>query len=157
MGERVDFDLHDGIDELAASLPHRCLSILSVSRGMRLGATRHRAVVKDFNTVIAHGVGAPAPVVGSVTEGFLLRGELALMDSRFVRLDLNLTLAEDVGDGAVFDLQDPRFGKVDEIDVRENKVRGVCTVELGKWTLMQMAPVSGTDRHVAVVARVTAL
>ena len=143
-------------DQLAAALPHRCMSTVSASRGTQLSATWHTPYVKDFDVVIASGSAATTPTLGSIARGFLLRGDVAPMDEQTVLLDLRMSLLAHDAKGARFSLRDPRFGEVDKVDVRENKVRGATAVVLGRWTTLQLAPAEGGQGHVAVVVRLRA-
>jgi hypothetical protein len=144
----------ENAEQLAAALPHHCLSTVSASRETRISATRHTPYVKDYDVVIATGSAATTPQLGSIAQGFLLRGSVAPMDQGTVLLDLHMTILAHGRERSVFALQHPRFAHVDEIDVHENKVRGATVVELGQWAILHLAPIVGGQSHVAVVARV---
>ena len=86
-----------------------------------------------------------------------MRGEIANSGQGTVRLDLHLTTLSRGVETQPFNLEHPRIGAIDRVDVRENKVRGVATVEVGEWTLLSVSPVEGGPGHVAVVVRVSSL
>jgi hypothetical protein len=144
-------------DLLAEKLTQRCLATVSASRGAQVSATRHTPYVRDFGAVMASASAATYPEVGGFAEGFLMRGEIANSGQGTVRLDLHLTTLSRGVETQPFNLEHPRIGAIDRVDVRENKVRGVATVEVGEWTLLSVSPVEGGPGHVAVVVRVSSL
>lgn len=142
--------------QLADALPQRCVSTVSASRSTRHSATWHTPYVKGYDVVIASGSAATTPELGSVAKGFLLSGEVAPMDNGTVMLDLRVSMLSHAPEASRFSLREPRFGQVDKIDVRENKLRGATVVVSGEWTILQLSPAEGGQGHVAVVARVRA-
>lgn len=144
-------------EQLAGALPCHCVSTVSASRGMWLSATSHTPYVKDYDVMLASGSGVVTPVLGSIARGFLLHGNVAPMDKGAVLLDLQMSMLMHGGERSLFSLQDPRFGQLDRIDVQQNRVRGATAVELGEWTILQLAPAENDQGHVAVVARLRAI
>jgi len=142
-------------EQLADKLPQRCLSTVSASRETQISATRHTPYVRDYDTVMASESSALHPQLGSFAEGFLMRGRIANSGQGSVRLDLHLTTLARGAAGKPFEFGHPRIGAIDRVDVRENKVRGVASVELSQWTLLHVSPVEGGAGHVAVVVRVS--
>ncbi len=155
----TDTNLQDpaNVAKLAESLSQTCLSTLSASRDTQLSATRHSQVVHDYDVIIASGSATTSPEVTTITEGFLLHGAVTPMHDQSVLLDLNMTILERDSKRTVFDLKHPAIGPIDNVRVRQNKVRGACPVELGTWTILHLAPLPGSKKHLAVAARVHAL
>lgn len=144
-------------DQLAASLPHLCLSTLSASRETRISATRHTPYVREYRSSIANSSALTTPQIEAFTQGLLLRGKIAPMDQGRVMLDLQLSMLAHDNEHPAFDPRHTRLGAVDKIDVRQNMLRGATAVNLGKWTLLHLSPVEGGNTHFAVAARVQSL
>lgn len=158
-------DLADGgAARLAATLPQRCLSVLSASRGTRISATHHVPIVRRYDATVASGVAATVPEFGAVVSGYLLDASIASAGDERALLDVQLTrLVAGDRSGSV-ELGHPQLGVLDRVDVRENKVRGATGVALDEWTLLHVAPVEGAPGEgqqpgalFCVVARVHAL
>lgn len=144
-------------DHLTDVLSDWCVASVVGGRVADVLALRQHRFVSDYKVKVEPDVAVAAPVAGDVVEGFQCISRLQPVGKRRVRLELELAHGDLEEPIATIDLKDSRFGPLHEPKVTAFRERLAAVVDLDRWTLLTLSPVPDTDRHFAVIVRVTEL
>lgn len=144
-------------DDLTNVLSDWCVASVVGGGVADVAALRRHRFVSDYKVKVEPDVAVAAPVADNLVEGFQCISRLQPVGKRRVRLELELAHGDLEEPIATIDLKDPRFGPLHEPKVTSFRERLAAVVDLDRWTLMTLSPVPDTDRHFAVIVRVTEL
>jgi len=148
LSERTD------VGELAARLPHICLTAAVLQERIAMSVGKQIAYVRDYEVEIAQDAAIANPVVDVLFAGIGLNARVLPLPNGQFRVDLDCGFSELDGDIETFDPKHGMIGTIDVPKMHELHFAVAPLVDDNRWTLAYVAPIQDTPQHLVVVVRV---